>query len=78
MEEKKGGFPSSPIRSLDFLIMKAQVVGASICMLYLGLQSNLGILDKRVKLKYFMFTFTNEMSTYSSLTVLSIAERSLM
>lgn len=42
------------------------MVGTSISMLYLGLQSKLGVLDKRVNLKYFMFMFTNEMSTYSS------------
>jgi hypothetical protein len=63
---EKRGFPSSVIRSLGFLIMKAQVVGTSISMLYLQLQSKLGVLDKRVNLKYFMFMFRNEMSTYSS------------
>lgn len=75
---EKRGFPSSLIRSLGFLIMKAQLVGTSISMLYLGLQSKLGVLDKRVNLKYFMFMFTNEMSTYLSYTILSIAERSSM
>jgi hypothetical protein len=44
----------------------------------LGLQSKLGVLDKRVNLKYFMFMFTNEMSTYLSYAILSIAERSSM
>jgi len=63
---EKRGFPSSRIRSLAFLIMKAQVLGTSISMLYLGLQSKLGVLDKRVNLKYFMVMFTNEMSTYLS------------